>query len=244
MTFFNTALVAGAAVAVLGLTAAQAGTITFNETQLAGGTVNTGMTQVDVESGGLGLTASTDPTEDGRVRTYRVGTPQGGLWFGATEGLNFGSSINNATAPEDAIYKLTFDRAITSISLSFDFLTDTASRPQPEFLSEFMNEDGAAVITATNLARVTFDETAQTIVADRLAPGGGAGSGTLSFDNGGQAFTMFSFRHQQTAQQIGFTVNTVTVNVSAVPLPAGGVLLVTGLLGLSHLRRRKTRSAA
>lgn len=222
----------------LSLTQAQAASVTFNETELAAGTVNAGTTNVEVSKDGLTLNASTDPMGDGRVRTFRVGTPQGGLWFGATVNNNFNDSMNLATAPEDAVYSLNFSQAITSLSFSFDYLTD-GGRPQPELLSEFATEFGSAIVGATSLASVTFDATAQTVTADASAPGGTAGTGTISFDGGGLAFSSFLFRHQQTAQNIGFTVNTVTVDLAPVPLPAGLPMLLAGLGAFGFMARRK-----
>lgn len=231
-------LLLGTALTMLSMTAANAATITFNESQLAGGSGNADQTSVTVSSGGLGLTASTDPSGDGRVRTFQVGTPQGGLWFGATVGNNFGDPINNATAPSDAVYSISFDQAVTSISLSFDYLTDNVTRPQPELLSEFATELGSATIVTSGLFDVFHNTATNSVIADRSQPGSTAGQGTISFDSGGLAFNTFSFRHQQTPEQIGFTVNTVIVDVAAVPLPAALPMLLAGLGGLGLMRRR------
>lgn len=207
------------AVAVFLPVAAQASSVVFDVTQLQAPTVNAGQTEATVVSEGVTLTAS---TVDGRVRGYTGGGTGGnGLYIGAPVGGPFSGG-----APTDAVYTLSFDTAIRSISIGFDWLTN---RAPAEVIQEFKVDGVAAIISGFGFAGVTFDAAAQTVTSTA-----GSGRGTLTYS--GDAFSALSFRHTQAADNIGFTLN--NIEISSVPIPASLPLALAGLGALGLMRRR------
>ena len=214
-------------------TAALATTVTFSEPQLTNGAVTAGGVAalngdtVTVVSSGLTLTAT---TADGNLRTYDNVSPTNGsgLYIGAITGGGFNPS--NMTAPTSATYALNFDQAVTDISFTFDWLTNRGN--QPEKLSTFLVDGAPAMIGYTDLGGTSYTSATQTILSTSRT-----GEGTVTYSGG--PFTSLSFLHEQTANNIGFVISNVTVDVAAVPLPASLPLLLLGFGSIAALRRKR-----
>ncbi|MDJ0638545.1 MAG: hypothetical protein QNJ20_06905 [Paracoccaceae bacterium] len=153
----------------------------------------------------------------------------------------FGSG--NATFPgllvglndEAGTYEFAFSREIVSIDIFFYGLTNIDGVLPPEQITGFATEDGAVSIGFTNLANATF---AGNMIQTNAAPAGAflEGSGVISYSGG--PFSSFFLSHSQNGINGGFGIDRIVV--SEVPLPAGAVLLGSGLLMLGLRWRRRT----
>jgi len=83
-------------------------------------------------------------TSKGRVTTYKANNKSHGhgIYVGAPSGLPY--TVANTTAPSDGTYQLTFEPAVTKITLTLDWITNQFS--PAEKLSSFSTENGAVQI--------------------------------------------------------------------------------------------------
>jgi hypothetical protein len=88
------------------------------------------------------------------------------------------------------------------------------------------------MIGYTDLGGTSYTSATQTILSTSRT-----GEGTVSYSGG--PFTSLSFLHEQTANNIGFVISNVTVDVAAVPLPASLPLLLLGFGSIAALRRKQ-----
>jgi hypothetical protein len=195
--------------------AASAANVEFDEALL--------QTATSVTNDALTLTASA--ADGGTVETYTLGGPSG-LYFGGGGGF----SIFPGPAAASGTYTLGFDQAVSSIEVKFGWLTNNAAG---ETLFEFA-ADGSPICAALRGAVGP----AQNAITGQVTTSVNNGKGTLTYDAGGSSFSAFSFKHTQDPSNIGFVINSVIVNVPAVPLPAGLPLLLGGVALLGLMRQR------
>jgi hypothetical protein len=197
-----------ASIVALAPVVASAANVEFNEALL--------QTATSVTNDGLTLTASA--ADGGTVETYTLGGPSG-LYFGGGGGF----SIFPGPAAASGTYTLGFDQAVSSIEIKFGWLTNFVDG---ETLFDFQ-ADGASIFAVLSGAVGT----AQDGITGQVTTSVGNGKGTLTYDAGGSSFSAFSFKHTQDPSNIGFVINSVIVDVSAVPLPAGLPLLLGSVAG-------------
>lgn len=127
---------------------------------------------------------------------------------------------------------------------------------------------GSVFQTVTDLVvsqtyTVTFDMASNSaggsIIKQLTASFGGVSAGTFSFDRTGKSTTnmgweekSFTFTATGTSGELRFTslentaygpaLDNVRISAAPIPLPAGGVLLLSGFAGLALARRRRARS--
>lgn len=175
--------------------AVSAGTFEMDQTVLRDAAVSSNKKCVSV-SNGFTVRAS---TPNGRVSTYRTNNPNHGhgIYIGSPSGPPFTQS--NTTAPPEGIYTLTFEPAVTSIVLTFDWLSN--DHQPAEALWAFATDRGAAKIRFQPAgSSSSFD--GRTILAEN-----GRGAGVLTYS--GKPFTSFKFKHRQHPRNIGFTFKNI-----------------------------------
>lgn len=221
--------------AVLLPVATNAAPVTFDQTTLLSSSINSSLDTADVSKDGLTLTVKA--SSGGVVDDYtNTSAPPIGLAIGAPANGGVNTITNGNTNPSSGSYEFSFSEQITSFSFSFGFLTGIQS--PVETLSSFA-VDGTSVasgaVTATGLSGTTFSTDP---AGDSLFANGGIrdGRATLSFT--GSPFNAFSFLHEQSPQNLGFVITSVTVQTAAIPIPASILLLLSAVGGLSLFRRR------
>jgi hypothetical protein len=193
--------------------AAQAAVVEFTEDDLVAATTVTvdGLT-LDVTTTGGEVTNYIDPS------------------FATTRARGSGIYIGPGAATGN--YQLNFSTAITSLSFTFDWLTDRPDVDSTETVTHFQADGSAVAIGYTDLGGTSFDgSTISTSIR--------TGQGTISYAGG--PFNVFSFDHDQGPATIGFVIR--NVQVATVPVPAAFPLLFAGVAALGMMGRRRRKAA-
>ncbi|WP_425039343.1 VPLPA-CTERM sorting domain-containing protein [Primorskyibacter sp. S187A] len=220
-------LIGTAAALLLIATTAQATSVSYTGIELSEGTETIGFTDVTVAKPELLLTATA--TDGGVIRTYDVLGEQG-LYIGAVRQGPFTTS--NTTAPASGTYTLGFDKAVTEITFSLDYLTNLFG--PSETISDFRVDGTLIDLTSANYTGTT---TSLDDVTDVISTTVRRGTGVFTYSGG--PFSSLSFVHEQNPRNIGFTITSLDVTLAPIPLPAGLPLLLAGLGGLALMARRK-----
>lgn len=234
------AIIAGA-IAAMGPFTAQATTVTFDNPTLLTSAVNAGLISASVTVDGLNLDVTA--SGGGVVDVYTVASaPPTGIAIGAPSNGNINSDFTGNTNPSSGTYSLNFDQALTSIEVTFGFLTNRTGTSQDpgETISQFA-ADGfgllASVIGFTNSGGTSFS-------GGVISANDGVGNGRGIFRYNGPAFSSLSFLHQQNPRNIGFIISNVSVEIAPVPLPAALPLMGAGFAALGFVGWRRKRKAA
>lgn len=219
------AIRAVAVVTVFALPAiAQATTVTYDTN-----TLTTQGTTAVVD----GVTMTTSASNGGKVNVY-TGTGPNGLNIGSADNPN--GQVNGATNPASGDYALTFSSAVTSVSVSFGFLTDNPGLPQ--YLGREAIFGFVADLTRLLPHDITYVSNDSTFVGGVITPNDAENraSGVITYS--GAAFNSFGFSHTQDPRLLGFVITGVTAEIAPVPLPAGLPLLLAGLAAFGVVRRK------
>ena len=219
--------------------AALAGTVTFDtETLRDDSVVNATLDSATATVDGLTITFSA--TAGGVLDDYNNTGPQG-IAIGAPANGGVNTDFSGNTNPDFGSYAISFDQAITSINISFGFLTDFGTAP--ETISNFSID--AAALPSGSISASGLTNTQLTLDPDTISAINGVRNGLGNISFAGGPFNSFGFDHSQDPINIGFVITSVTVETAAaVPLPAGLPLLLTGGALFGFIRRRKLASSA
>ncbi len=224
-------------VAVMALPAtAQAVSVNFDNTDLFTSTVNDPTLTLATQTVD-GLTLSAMASAGGILDVY-AGTGPNGLAIGAPSNGLVESDTSGATNPSSGAYSLSFDKAVTSIEVTFGFLTNDFDPTGPETIKSFSADAtplAVSDIIVSSLVGTTYN------AAGEIIPDQGVRNGRGIFTYTGAAFNSFSFVHTQDPRNISFVISNLTVELAPIPLPAALPLLGGGLalLGFAGWRRRR-----
>lgn len=175
--------------------AVSANTFEMDQAVLRDGAVSNNKKCVSVSSG-FTVRAS---TPNGRVTTYKTNNPSHGhgIYIGSPSGPPY--TQNNTTAPPEGVYTLTFEPAVTSISLSMDWITN--NHEPAEALWAFATEHAPIQIRFQPAGNTTsFDGRKILAMSNR-------GAGVLTYS--GKPFKSLKFKHRQHPRNIGFTIKNI-----------------------------------
>ncbi len=217
---------------------AHAVSVNFGNADLFGSAVNAALDSATLTVDGLTLNATA--SNGGVVDVYSGGGPNG-LVIGAPSNGDANTDFSGLTNPASGDYSLIFDKAVTSIEVTFGFLSNIAS--PPETISTFSAD--ATALSATDIIVSNLVGTSYT-AAGVIIANLGVGNGTGIFTYSGAAFNSFSFFHEQNPTNIGFVISNLKVELAPVPVPAALPLLAggLGLMGLLGWRRKRKTAAA
>lgn len=218
--------------------AATATTVTFEQATLTGASTIVG-DGLSATTDGVTVTATaqtnTGSANDARVRVF--GTTQDNAGWTIGGALFPNTQFNGATNASDGTYGLGFSQSVSSVTVSFAFLTNRVGDTvdPPEMISEFFADTLA--LTQSDISLVS---NAASFVGGAIVANDNVGDARGTFTYSGGAFDALFFRHTQNPGLLGFTITQIEATLATpVPLPAGLPLLLAGLGGFAVLRRRR-----